>query len=92
MTAVNGRNWSIWRRFSNFDDFHTTLEGLSLENVVLPEFPAKSLFRMADADLEERRARLETWLLEVLSQTTMSPVLRQQLDIFLQPGLDVFKV
>ncbi|KAJ7103469.1 syntaxin, partial [Mycena belliarum] len=68
---ANVRDWSMWRRYSEFDDLHSELTKAAHEPPPAP-LPAKhslSIFRSHSDPklLEERRVGLETYLRAILS-------------------------
>ncbi|KAF7320415.1 Syntaxin [Mycena kentingensis (nom. inval.)] len=68
---ANIRNWSIWRRYSEFDDLHNALKDATHEAppAPLPSKHSLSIFRSHSDPklLEERRVGLETYLRAILS-------------------------
>ncbi|KAJ7783855.1 syntaxin [Mycena maculata] len=68
---ANVRDWSMWRRYSEFDDLHAELTRAAKEAPPAPLPPKHSLsiFRShSDPELlEERRTGLETYLRAILS-------------------------
>ncbi|KAJ7492559.1 S-adenosyl-L-methionine-dependent methyltransferase [Mycena latifolia] len=68
---ANVRDWSLWHRYSEFDDLHTELTKAAHEPppAPLPPKHSLSLFRSHSDPklLEERRTGLETYLRAILS-------------------------
>lgn len=67
---ANVRDWSLWRRYSEFDDLHSALKDAAGEPPApLPSKHSLSIFRSHSDPklLEERRTGLETYLRAILS-------------------------
>ena len=53
------KNWSIWKRYSNFEEFR---DKMKKKIIYLPDFPEKKLFNTSNDIIEERKLLLTNFL------------------------------
>lgn len=64
-----GKNWSINKRYSDFEEL---MKQLRFHFTALPAIPSKSFFTLTKAkDIEERRKKLHDWLGHILKRTEL---------------------
>jgi hypothetical protein len=53
------KSWKVEKTYNDFEEFHSSLSKILLN---IPILPAKSIFKLSDADINKRKVDLDKYL------------------------------